>query len=235
MFILEDTVVLVTGGSRGIGFAITKALLEKGAKVAICGRDMKRLKEAEEKLGSYRECLMVMQADVSKRDQVENWVKNALEKFQKIDVLVNNAGVALWANIEDINDEDLDYQFNINLKGPLYCTQAVLPHLKEKRKGYIINISSIAGKTGFAGSGAYSVSKFGLMGLSDSLREEVAPYNIKVTAICPGYVATPLVADAPVPLEEMIRPEDIANTIIFLLGLSDRAVIKEIIIDRAEH
>lgn len=232
MLLAEENVALITGGSSGIGFAIAKALLEKDMKVAICGRDRNKLKRAEAELDQYGNNLLSMSVNVANRAEVNKWVKQAFERFGRIDILVNNAGVALWSNIEDIGDEHLEYHLSINLKGSLYCAQAVIPYMKEQRKGYIINISSICGKTAFAGTGAYSISKFGLMALSDSLREEMAPYNIKVTAICPGYVATPLVADAPVPREEMIRPDDIAKTVTFLLELSDKAMIKEIVIER---
>ena len=229
---LKGKVALVTGGGSGIGFAITKALLNEGMRVAICGRDEGKLRKAETELKKYGGNLLVMPADVSKKPEVDQWVKAALRKFGRIDVLVNNAGVARWSDVENITDEHLDYQLNVNLRGPLYCSQVVLPYMKGQQSGYIINISSICGKYGFAGTAAYSASKFGLMALSDSLREEGASFNIKVTAICPGFVATPMVTDAPVPLEEMIRPEDIAKAVLFLLNLSEYAAVREIVITR---
>ena len=229
---LKGKVALVTGGGSGIGFAITKALLEEGTRVAICGRDEGKLRKAETELEKHGGNLLVMPADVSKKPEVDQWVKAALREFGRIDVLVNNAGVARWSDVENITDEHLDYQLNVNLRGPLYCSQVVLPYMKGQQSGYIINISSICGKSGFAGTAAYSASKFGLMALSDSLREEGASSNIKVTAVCPGFVATPMVTDAPVPLEEMIRPEDIAKTVLFLLNLSEYAAVKEIVITR---
>lgn len=229
---LTGKVALVTGGGSGIGFAITKALLDDGMRVAICGRDERKLRKAETELENHGGNLLVMPADVSKKHEVEQWVNAAIGKFGRIDVLVNNAGVALWSDVENITDEHLDYQLNVNLRGPLYCSQVVLPYLKGQESGYLINISSICGKSGFAGTAAYSASKFGLMALSDSLREEGAPFNIKVTAICPGFVATPMVTDAPVPLEEMIKPEDIAKAVLFLLNLSEYAAVKEIVITR---
>ncbi len=229
---LKGKVALVTGGGSGIGFAITKALLEGGMRVAICGRDEGKLRKAEAELEKHGGNLLVMPADVSKKPEVDQWVKAALREFGRIDVLVNNAGVARWSDVENITDEHLDYQLNVNLRGPLYCSQVVFPYMKGQQSGYIINISSICGKSGFASTAAYSASKFGLMALSDSLREEGASSNIKVTAICPGFVATPMVTDAPVPLDEMIRPEDIAKTVLFLLNLSEYATVKEIVITR---
>ena len=229
---LKAKVALVTGGGSGIGFAITKALLEEGMRVAICGRDEGKLRKAQTELTKHGKHLFVMPADVSRKSEVDQWVKAAISQFGRIDVLVNNAGVARWSDVENITDEHLDYQLNVNLRGPLYCSQVILPYMKGQQGGYIINISSICGKYGFAGTAAYSASKFGLMALSDSLREEGASFNIKVTAICPGFVATPMVTDAPVPLEEMIRPEDIAKAVLFLLNLSEYAAVKEIVITR---
>lgn len=229
---LKGKVALVTGGGSGIGLAITGALLEAGMQVSICGRDKDKLKGAEKAFKGYGENLITMSVDVSNKSQVKKWVKSSIDKVGSVDVLINNAGVALWADVESITDEHLDYQLNVNLKGPLYCSQAALPYMKAQGRGYIINISSVCGKFGFAGTAAYSASKFGLMALSDSLREEGAAHNIKVTAICPGYVATPMVTDAPVPLEEMIKPEDIAKAVLFLLNLSEHAAVKEIVITR---
>ena len=229
---LKGKVALVTGGGSGIGFAITKALLEEGIRVAICGRDEGKLRKAEAELEKHGKHLLVMSADVSRKSEVDQWVKTIIREFGRVDVLVNNAGVARWSDVENITDEHLDYQLNVNLRGPLYCTQVVLPYMKGQQSGYIINISSVCGKSGFAGTAAYSASKFGLMALSDSLREEGASFNIKVTAICPGFVATPMVTDAPVPLEEMIKPDDIAKTVLFLLSLSEHAAVREIVITR---
>ncbi|MCC7203053.1 MAG: SDR family oxidoreductase [Nitrospirae bacterium] len=231
----QNKVALITGGGSGIGFAITRALLGEGMRAAICGRDEGKLRKAEEELKTHPDNLLVMAADVSKRSEVDRWVKKVISQFGRIDVLVNNAGVARWSDIENITDEHLDCQLDVNLKGPLYCSQAVLPFMKKQQNGYIINISSVCGKSGFAGTAAYSASKFGLMALSDSLREEGAPSNIKVTAICPGFVATPMVTDAPVPLDEMIRPDDIAEAVLFLLNLSAHAAVREIVITRKEE
>ncbi len=229
---IKGKVALVTGGGSGIGLAITRSMLHEGMNVAICGRDENKLRTAETELDKHRKNLLVMPADVSKKPEVDRWIRAAADQFGRIDVLVNNAGVARWSDVENITDEHLDYQINVNLRGPLHCSQVVLPYMKEQQSGYIINISSICGKSGFAGTAAYSASKFGLMALSDSLREEGASFNIKVTAICPGFVATPMVTDAPVPLDEMIKPEDIAKTILFLLNLSEYAVVKEIVMTR---
>ena len=229
---LKDHVALVTGGSSGIGLAVVKTLLDQGMKVSFCGRDKKKLNNAEKEVQGHQGRFMATSADVSQKEEVDRWVEQSIKAWGRVDLLVNNAGVASFSEVEKITDKDWDYQLDINLKGPLYCSQAVIPQMKRQRGGTIINISSVLGKTSFSGTAAYAASKFGLMALSDSLRDELHSHRIKVTAICPGYVATPLVADAPVPQAEMIQPEDIAKTTVYLLNLSDYAVIKEIVITR---
>jgi len=145
---------------------------------------------------------------------------------------VNNAGVGRLKSIADSTEADWDRIQAINLKGTFLCTKAVLPIMKRQRSGYIVNIASVAGKTGFGGAAAYSASKFGMVGLTESLLEEAIEHNIKATAICPGFVATPMVQGAPVPQEEMIPPEDIGKLVVGLLHLSPYTVIKEIVVER---
>jgi len=120
----------------------------------------------------------------------------------------------------------------VNLRGAFLCARAVLPSMKRQRRGYIVNISSLAGKIGMAGSAAYCASKFGLVGLSQSIGEEGEPWNIRATAICPAYVNTPMVRGAPVDPSRMIQPQDIAATVRYLLELTDYAVVKEVVVER---
>lgn len=143
-----------------------------------------------------------------------------------------SSGIGLHGSIEKFPEEDWDTLLAVNLKGVFLCSKAVFPIMKRQREGYIVNISSLSGKMGMAGIGAYCASKFGVIGLTETLIEEGMPYSIKATAICPAYVNTPMVAGAPVPASRMIQPEDIAATVLFLLSLSDYAIIKEIIIER---
>ena len=173
-----------------------------------------------------------MPVDVAKKEAVDYWIQRVIDRFGRIDVLVNNAGVGQTSEIEKITEGQWNYQLDTNLKGAFFCIQAVLPHMKKQQEGYIINISSICGKSGVQNLAAYSASKSGLIALSDSLRLEVEQYNIKVTAICPSYVATPMVAKAPVPQNQMSQPDDISQIILMLLALSDYAVIKEVVLTR---
>ena len=146
---------------------------------------------------------------------------------------MNNAGVGgAWGPVDQVATEDWDRVQGINLRGAFLCSRAAWPLLKRRGGGYVFNIGSVASKEGFAEGAAYSASKFALLGLSESLREEGIPFGIKVTAICPGYVATPMVEGVRVPPEEMIRPDDIAATCLYLMALSPMVSVPEIVMRR---
>ncbi len=232
---LKDQVAIVTGGSSGIGLAIARAFVQEGMRVTIAARDKHRLGQAVLQLKSRSAgdgAVLALQTDVSQANEVQQMVLQTLDHFGRLDVLVNNAGIGWMARLDELEEKDWDKILNINLKGVFLCTRAVLPEMKHRRCGYIVNISSIAGKEGFSGGGAYCASKFGVMALTETLLEEAKSYNIRATAICPGYVDTPMVAGVPVPASEMIRPEDIAQTVLYLLHLSENAVVREIVMTR---
>jgi NAD(P)-dependent dehydrogenase (short-subunit alcohol dehydrogenase family) len=226
---LAGKVALVTGGSSGIGLAVARAFKRAGMGVAVAARDPARLEKAEALLG---EGALAVPADVSDAAQVESLFARVTDYFGGLDVLVNNAGVGSWAPVERIDPVEWDRVQGINTRGAFLCSRAAWPLMRARGGGYIVNVSSIAGKEGFAEAAAYAASKHALGGLSESLREEGIPLAIKVTAICPGYVDTPMVAGASVPAEEMIRPEDIAATCLYLLSLSPAVSVPEIILRR---
>lgn len=239
---VHDQVALVTGGSSGIGLAVAHALVNAGMRVVVVGRSRSRLRAAAAELiaragggspdrGATSRVLAVA-ADVSKPSDVRQVVHQILARFGQIDVLVNNAGISRHGRVEDLSARDWDRVQSVNLRGAFLCTRAVLPSMKRRRRGYIVNISSLAGKIGMAGSSAYCASKFGLVGLSQAIGEEGAPWNIRATAICPAYVNTPMVRGAPVAPSRMIQPQDIAATVLYLLRLTDYAVVKEIVLER---
>ncbi len=229
---LQGQAALITGGSSGIGLAIASALLAEGMAVAIAARDKQRLDGARKSLEKEGGKIIGIPADISKADQVVAFVNQAVDIFGRIDLLVNNAGVAKFNPIETLSEEVWDETQNINLKGAFLSTKAVLPVMKQQRSGYIINIASIAGKSGFSGASAYCASKFGMIGLTESLLEEAIQHQIRATAICPGYVATPMVRGVSIPQEEMIPPEDIGKLVVGLLHLSPHTIIKEIVVNR---
>ncbi|MFQ5580250.1 MAG: SDR family oxidoreductase [Nitrospiria bacterium] len=232
---LQNQTALITGGSSGIGLAIASMLLEEGMAVAIAARDKQKLDQARQSLEKTEKKgakVIAIPADVSKAEQVAAFVEQAVDAFGRIDLLVNNAGIARFNPIEDLSEEDWDETQNINLKGAFLCTKAVLPVMKRQGSGYVINISSVAGKSGFTGASAYCASKFGMIGLTESLLEEAIQHQIRATAICPGYVATPMVSAVPIPQGEMIPPEDIGKLVVGLLHLSPLTIIKEIVVNR---
>lgn len=233
----QDHVALVTGGSSGIGLAIVRALLGRGWKVALCGRDGNKLERATTDLAGNEperaERLLASTADVSNAEDVRRWVSEACGRFGPPSILINNAGVGAWGEITELTEADWDRAHAINLKGAFLCTREALPPMRSRGDGgWIINIASVAGKVGFAGSSAYCSSKFGLIGFTESLAREEAQHGIRATAICPGYVDTPLVADADVSAEKMILPDDIAATVLYLLNLSPNVAIGEIVMER---
>ncbi|WP_333840894.1 SDR family oxidoreductase [Pelomicrobium sp.] len=181
--------VIVTGGSRGIGLATARAFLAAGARVALCARDPARLKNAEGELAGG-ERLLARVADVSDPAQVRAFVQEASHAFGALDVLVNNAGVLSVGPFAREPFERMGAVIDVNLKGVMYVTRALLPAMLERGEGVIVNVSSGAGLTGFAQIVSYCASKFGVVGFSAALDEEVRSAGVRVYALCPGRVAT---------------------------------------------
>ncbi|MCI0528545.1 MAG: SDR family oxidoreductase [Nitrospira sp.] len=229
---LKNSVAIITGGGSGIGFAIASSLVAEGMAVVIAGRDGKKLKGAKNKLEKESGKVLAVPMDVSVSAQVENLVKQTMDAYDRIDLLVNNAGIGKPGSIAQSTEAGWDETQAINLKGVFLCTKAVLPIMKRQRSGYVVNISSLAGKMGFGGMAAYSASKFGMVGLTESLLEEAIEDNIRATVICPGFVNTPMVRGASVHAKDMIPPEDIGQLVVGLLHLSPVTVIKEIVVQR---
>jgi 3-oxoacyl-[acyl-carrier protein] reductase len=223
---------VITGGSSGIGLAIARAVAAEGMAVAIAARESKRLKQTAAELEQAGAAVLAVPADVAKAGDVTRLVDLTMARFGRIDLLVNNAGTYREGNIDELTEAEWDEVQGVNLKGAFLCTKAVLPIMKRQRSGYVVNIASVAGKTGFGGSSAYCASKFGMVGLTESLLEEGVGHNIRATVICPGYVDTPMVAGVSVPGSEMIPPEDIGQLVVGLLRLAPVTVIKEIVVQR---
>lgn len=182
-------VVLVTGGSRGIGFATARAFLEHGARVAFCAQDGRRLQEAEKNLSALG-TVAAIEADVRDRAQGLNLVQECRRQLGEIDVLINNAGRAWSGPFAGQPPEKIDEVLDANVKGVLYVTRAVLPHMLARGAGVIINVASGAGLAGFAGLAVYCASKFAVVGFTESLALEVTAHGIRVYAVCPGRVDT---------------------------------------------
>ena len=192
----EPTTVLVTGGGRGIGKETAILLAKKGMNVVICSRTQGDIDSALKEIKSMgTNHIIGKKCDVSKSDEVNNLVKGMLDMFGRIDLLINNAGITYVKKLVNTTEEEWDYTMDINLKGVFLLSKAILPQMMKNNFGIIINVSSGAGKVGFEDISVYCASKFGMMGLTESLALEVANYNIRVMSICPGEVATKMQED----------------------------------------
>lgn len=212
---------LVTGGSRGIGFAIAQALASSGASVAITGRDESALESARRKLGGQT---LALHADVRDANAAARAVDETAEQFGGLDALVNNAGVGLFAPVADMTPDDWRQVIETNLSGVFYCCHAAIPHLRTRGGGWIINISSLAGKNAFVNGAAYCASKSGLNAFSEALMQEVRHDNIRVSYVMPGSVSTEFMGRSDRASDWKLAPEDVAQVVMDLFAHPARSL-----------
>lgn len=218
---LVGKVAIVTGAGRGIGKAISLILSRSGCRVVLASRNESRLKTVEEEIRSQGGEALVFSTDLTQDHDMERLVERTLQVWGSIDYLVNNAGLGKKAPVIKAKVKDWDRTFQVNLRAPMVLSQLVLPTLIAKGEGAIINIGSISGKMGQANSSAYSASKFGLIGFTQSLYEEVREHGIKVTVILPGFVDTELIPPTnKLDRSKMISPKDVAQAVLFVLTSS---------------
>jgi NADP-dependent 3-hydroxy acid dehydrogenase YdfG len=189
---IAGKVVVITGASSGMGEAAARHLSAQGASVVLGARRIERLQVLAGEITSAGGKALAVETDVTNRAQVQRLVDSAVETHGRIDVLINNAGIMPLSPLERLKVEEWDRMIDVNLKGVLYGIAAALPHMQEQRAGHIINLSSVAGHKLFGGSAVYSATKFAVRALSEGLRQEVTPHNIRVTIISPGAVKTEL-------------------------------------------
>ena len=227
---LKNKIALVTGAGKGIGKAVALALASEGAHVGLIARTEKDLVAVAEQVKSAGVNAAFAIADVSKIEEVNAAVEKITKELGNIDILINNAGTGTFGKFLDLEPEAWVKQVEVNLFGVYYTTRAVLPQMIERKSGDIVNISSTAGKSGAAGTSAYSASKFGVFGLSESLMQEVRKHNIRVTALAPSTIVTELAESANLitgDAEKVMHPEDFAELIIAQLKLHPRIFVKE--------
>lgn len=228
---LQDKVAIVTGGGRGIGRAIALAFAREGAHVAVTARTTSEIERVKEEITAFDRKAMTMTMDVSDEQEVNEMVRQVREELGTVDILVNNAGVHIRSPVIDLKLEDWELTMAVNLRGPFLCTKAVLPTMMKQKSGKIINISSDSGRKGWATGSAYCASKFGLLGLTEAVSEEVADeYGINVNALCVGGVDTIMARKAldyagyDVDWDKIMQPEDIADVCVFLASEESRSI-----------
>jgi NAD(P)-dependent dehydrogenase (short-subunit alcohol dehydrogenase family) len=187
---LTGRVVVITGGSRGLGLVLARALVERGARVAICARDEAELARARSELEQLGGDVFTAVCDVSERDDVLRFIASVEDDFGPIDVLVNNAGIIQVGPLELMTEDDFERALQVNLRGPLHAMLAVLPAMRRRGAGRIVNIASIGGKIAVPHLAPYTTSKFALVGLSEAMRAELVKDGIYVTTVCPGLMRT---------------------------------------------
>jgi NAD(P)-dependent dehydrogenase (short-subunit alcohol dehydrogenase family) len=217
---------LVTGGSSGIGLAIARALKEEGFELTLASRRPEKVEPAARELEAN-----ALAVDVSREEDCRRLVDEHAERFGRLDVLVNSAGIGVGSSSEDLSAKHWDLQLDVNLRGAFLVTQAAIPLLREAR-GLVVNLASIAGTMPTPGLVAYGAAKAGLISVTRTLNQELEPDGIRVCAICPGFVDTPMTTWTGLESEAMIQPEDCAEVVRMLLRLSPAARIPQVVIER---
>ena len=234
----EGRAALITGGSSGIGLAIARALGREGYGLTVSARRPEKLEEAVQGLRDEGLDVNAVPANMTDEGAIKQVVDSHRERFGRLDVLINNAGVGIAGLIEEHETKRLDMQLNVNIRAVYLTLRECIPLLKqagaEHRKALVVNTASIAGKSGQAGLAAYSATKFAVVGLSQAAHKELSNDGVQVTAICPGFVATPMTdwVEGQVPKEEMIQPDDIAEAVRFLLRTSPWCIVPEMMFIR---
>lgn len=223
---LKDKVAIITGAARGIGKATAEKFLKEGARVVICDINEEVVNKAVEDLNGISSDVIGLKVDVTNREEVGNMVKATLDKFGKIDCLVNNAGITADNTLLKLSEAEWDRVININLKGVFNCGQAVAAVMAEQGYGVILNASSVVGLYGNYGQTNYAATKWGVIGMTKTWAKELGKKGIRVNAVAPGFILTPMTEKMPEKVLEMMKdkaplkriglPEDIANAYAFL-------------------
>lgn len=231
--VLAAKTSLITGASRGIGFAIARKLGELGSRVSVCARDPKQLEAAAGELKRAGIHVFAMTADVTRPADIDAVVRQTETSLGPIEICVNNAGVGVFGPVHEASETQWDAVLDTNLKSVFLMTKAVVPGMIERRSGHIINIASLAGKNAFAGGGIYCASKWGLLGFTQCATEDLRGYGIRVSAICPGSVATEFShGNGPAKGKDesrMLQPDDIAHAVAMLVTQAPQSFISEVV------
>ena len=227
---IEGQVALVTGASRGIGYAIADKLAEMGAHVAICARNEAPLHEAASHLRKHGGEVFLMAADMTKAPDIERLHREVVRALGPVEILVNNAGIGRFGTFQNMSENDWDTTLDTNLKSVFLLSRAVAKDMIERRAGHIINIASLAGKNAFAGGAIYCASKWGLLGLTQCMSEDLRGYGIRVSAVCPGTVATEFSPHQGKDPAKMLQPSDVAHAVAALVTQGPQSFMSEILL-----
>jgi 3-oxoacyl-[acyl-carrier protein] reductase len=225
---LAGQVALVTGGNRGIGKAIAARLAALGAAVAICGRDLNSLKSTANELQAAGARVHWQRADVANSTDVASLVTQSESSLGGISILVNNAGMGLFGPVHEKTEQQWDTLINTNVKSLFLVSRAVIPGMIQRRRGDIINISSLAGKNTFAGGGIYCASKWAVQGLSGCMAEDLRAYNIRVSTVCPGSVATEFSGRGPKDPGKVLTAQDVAHAVAMIATQGPQSFLSEV-------
>lgn len=235
---IAGKIVVITGASSGLGEATARHLSELGAVVVLGARRIDRITALAKELAGSEEKAIALQTDVTQSGQVRKLVEAAVEKYGRIDVMINNAGLMPHSPLDRLKIDDWDRMIDVNIKGVLYGIAAALPYMQQQKSGHIINVSSVAGHKVRPGSAVYAATKHAVLALSEGLRQEVKPYNIRTTVISPGAIATELpnsiteadIADSVRKIYEIAIPADsFARAVAFAMSQPDEIDVNEIL------
>lgn len=239
---LEGKVAAVTGASSGIGEATALMLAERGAAVALGARREDRISELAEKISADGGTALAIPTDLAEEPSARAFIETASSELGRLDFLINNAGVMLLGPVHDADTEHWRRMVDVNVLGLLWCTHAALPVMAKQDSGHIVNVSSVAGRTAGPGSAVYNLTKWGVVGFSEGLRQEVLDMGVRVTVIEPAYVETELHGhnDHPMVIEDIkrmreevahpLQPEDIADAILYCLEAPEHVAVNELLI-----
>lgn len=232
---LDEKVAIVTGGSRGIGRAISLALAGEGAAVALAARSPDSLHEAAESIHRAGGRAHTVVTELADEESICNLVRVTQERFGRLDILINNAGITHSATFEETRTEDLDRCWSINARAPFILCREALPLLRRAPAGFIVNIASVVGVKGYPLQSAYTASKHALRGMTMSLAEELRGTNIRVHVVCPGAVNTGMVGNVrpDIRTEDLIGSDEVAELVLYLVTRTGNAVVDELHIRRA--
>jgi 3-oxoacyl-[acyl-carrier protein] reductase len=233
--LLDGKAAIVTGASRGIGRAVALTLARNGAGVSLAARTETQLKELESEIATFGGEAAVFPTDVGREEDVIALVRDTVERFGRLDVLVNNAGLGLFGPLETTTAEQWDLLMAVNARGPFLLCREAIPYLRQQESSFIVNVSSVVGYRGYVNQSAYGASKHALLGMTKALAKEVQKDGIRVHAICPGGVDTDLVRDARPDLDPavLMQPQEIADIVLFLVTRRGNAVIDQVNVRRA--